>query len=422
MTDHVHSELGASSCERWWNCPASVRLSRGVPRTDTEASQRGTAEHEIAQMCLVNNQDAIEYVGRTIAGVEIDAEAAERVQVFLDDVRELIPAVALRDSLMVEVKFSLESLNPPAPMFGTADVAVYVPVWRKLFVRDYKSGWHFVSATDNKQLKYYALGASLALGADHPVSEIEVSIIQPRHTSQQVRRDTFDAIELAEWSLELMNHAADTMEPDAPANAGPWCKFCPVEGSCQTRAAARLADAQIEFAEVMVPREDWAGEVTVARLPDPRILTPAEVSHLLRRAPEIEDFITALRVHAVAAINRGEEIPGWKLTATDGRTAWRDQAEAETELLLLEVDPFAPRELISPAVARKALAATIRERLGAKVRGSAKQAEAEARATLAALTHKPKTGVALVPDTDPRPSLSTGGSEFLESSTKPTEH
>ena len=78
--DRAHSELGASSCERWWNCPGSVAASRGMPNRSSPAAELGTAAHEVAELCLRNGQDALEYVGRTVNGIEIDAHTADKVQ------------------------------------------------------------------------------------------------------------------------------------------------------------------------------------------------------------------------------------------------------------------------------------------------------------------------------------------------------
>lgn len=398
MMPGIHSELGASSCERWWNCPGSVRLSRGVERHDTAHSIEGTAAHKLAELCLSNGQEAVEYVERTICAVDITPAIADRVQVFLDDVRSMIPDIALLRDVQIEVRFDLSPLDPPAPMFGTADVVIYVPVWRKLYVRDYKNGWLFVDVTDNKQLRYYALGAILALGPDCPVSEIEVTIVQPRCTADPIRRETFDAVELAEWSVDLMAHARATLDPDAPTKAGKWCKFCPVESTCRTRAefalTASYADAQNDFT-----------------LPNPELLTPEESALLLDREAAIRAFLDAHHEHC-----KRNPPPGWKLTESQGRDAWRDQDDAEVTLSAIhEIDPWEPRELKSPAVARETLVVQIRERIGVKVRGSKKQAEAEARAALAELIHKPRIGVKLVPESSPLPALPTHGGEFIES-------
>ena len=46
MTLPAHSRLGASTSERWFNCPASVRLSDGIPSRESPYAAEGTLAHE----------------------------------------------------------------------------------------------------------------------------------------------------------------------------------------------------------------------------------------------------------------------------------------------------------------------------------------------------------------------------------------
>ena len=56
MTDDIeedaHSERGPSTAHRWRPCPASVRLSRGLPNTAGIEAAYGTVFHEVAALCL----------------------------------------------------------------------------------------------------------------------------------------------------------------------------------------------------------------------------------------------------------------------------------------------------------------------------------------------------------------------------------
>ncbi len=442
MSDHTerqHSELAASATARWWNCPGSVALSRGIPpEPPTIHAQRGTAAHEVAEMCLRSGQDAIEYVGRTVNGIEFDAELADGVQVYLDDCRSLIPNTILPSAMQVEVQFDLATLNPPVPMFGTADFVAYVPVWRKLYVKDYKNGFLHVPA-DMPQLRYYALGAVLALGPSKPVGEVEVTIVQPNGTGEPVRRATFDAVELTEWSLELIERAEATQRPDAPRVVGAWCRWCPARGVCPTRAAEALAVAQIEFADAVLPADTalcsvcrepqqatpsgtsccnghgGADEARLAVVPPPvAILTPEQVGALLRRVEAVEAWIDDLRKGALAELKAGRAVPGWKLVNNRPSSVWLDRDDAVLALEAVhDIDPWQP---LSPAQAREALrdklhAAALAVHTGGK-KPTKKAAEEAARALLAPLIRTASTGVVLAPDSDPRPAVLAGGSEF----------
>lgn len=397
-TARAHAELGGSKVERFTNCPASVRLSRGLPDKPGPAAIRGTAAHEVAHMCLLNKQDAAEYIGRTVNTVDVDDAIADGVQEYLDDCRATI---ALADETWFEVRIDLESLGPPVPMFGTADFAAYIRKLQKLIIKDYKNGWIYVDAKGNGSLRYYALGVLIALGTDRPVSEIEVTICQPNGLGQTLKTETFDVVELLEWSNDLMAAAWRTQDADAPAKAGKWCTFCPAAGMCETRARESLEAAHVEF------------DGMKARTPEVRLLTPAERGAIHGAASAVRAFLDAV----AEAIKADVSGTGWKVVPSAARGAWRDPAEAALTLSIDHgLEAYLPPEIISPAVARgKIKDAIYAERIAAHTSGkkpTKKQAEDDAREALGDLVAYISSGTTLAPEADPRPAILTGGAEF----------
>lgn len=393
-----HAELSASGCERWWNCPASVRLSRGMPDRPSAAAAKGTAAHEVARLCLTLGQDAVEYVARTVLGVAITSDMAEAVQGYVDDCRTLshLPT-------HVELTVSLAALQPPSPMFGTADFVAWDRDTRTLYVRDFKHGYHAVSAVGNKQLRYYALGVvctPAAIPAGDPIPErVEITIYQPNGIGPAIKRETFDYGELLAWARELMDRAQATKDLNAPAVAGPWCKFCRVSGQCSAQAEKALADARAEFDVVL----------GAYRLPDVRLLTPAERGQIHRSAEGVRDFLDAIH----EAIEAAPDGTGFKVVRTTGRRTWRDPiAAANTLRAVYEVDPMTAPEVVGPAEAERRVAEKTRDNFKTK-----KAATDAAKASLRSLTVTPLSGVAVVPEADPRPALHTNGSEFNEVTT-----
>ena len=391
----AHSEHGASSCKRWWNCPGSVALTRGLPDDASPYAAEGTAAHELAALCLESGQDAIEYIGRTVAGFNVDAAMAEAVQVYLDHCRVILhtsPDVVRH----IEHRFTLESLNPPAPMFGTADFVATYGGW--LWVVDLKYGQGVqVEARDNPQLRYYALGALIG----HPeVRYIQASIVQPRAPGgPAIRVVDLDPVDLVEWSVELMDHATATLQPGAALVPGEWCRstFCKARGLCTAQRDVAVAAAGVEFMD----------KPTYV-LPDPRLMTPRQVAHALGMADMLDGFLRDLRAAATAEISRGGTVPGWKLVPTKPSQSWRDDAEADAALEDLHGfgdERYRPRSVISPAKARTALAA--------RLPGTRKAATEAARARLADLIVTASSGVNLAPDADARPALPAAGAEFM---------
>ena len=432
--ERAHSEHGASVCKRWWNCPGSVLLTRGMPNLQTPAALKGTAAHKLAELCLNSGQDAGEYVDRMLilddcTTYPCDVAMAEAVQVYLDECRgpisegEVTTLANLRavqpENVMIEKRFNLAALNPPAPMFGTADFTAYVPVYRRLIVKDYKNGFGHVDER-GPQMKYYALGAMIELGPDKPVSEIEVTIVQPNgRTGEPIRRATYEADDLAEWSIELMDRAAATLLPDAPIVAGEWCKFCPAAGTCAARAAANLAECELEFAD-LGPEP--------AAMPSVRLLTHAQIGDILRQANAVEAWISDVRAAASAAIARGEDIPGWIHVESSPREVWRFPEDAAIDLQL-EYE-FAEAEIYDKPKLRSF--AQIRDLLAGRLYAAAKAArdadtakpkvapkltkdaaQVAARAALRPLYYRPPGVPTLAPATSNRPAIQGGAPEFL---------
>jgi hypothetical protein len=225
-------------------CPASPRLSHGIPSTDNKYTSEGTAAHELAARCFHDNCDATHFVGQVINEIAVTSSMANDVQLYLDHCRRLIDPA---DFHLVEHQISLASLNPPVPMFGTLDFGAYFAKRQEFYIVDFKFGrGTWVSAKDNPQVRYYALGAALSI--DTPVTKVIATIIQPRFANAEpIRTVVIDAIELAEWSFELIERAHATREPDAPAVPGDHCKFCPAKGSCLAHQMRRATDAFHEF-------------------------------------------------------------------------------------------------------------------------------------------------------------------------------
>jgi hypothetical protein len=94
-------------------------------------------------------------------------------------------------------------------------------------------------------LLYYALGATLAY--DMPVSRATMTIVQPRTNGDPIRTATVDAVELTEWSFELLDRARAALDPAAITVAGSWCKFCPAKSTCLSYQRENQTAAFREF-------------------------------------------------------------------------------------------------------------------------------------------------------------------------------
>jgi hypothetical protein len=242
-----HSKLPPSSAHRWWTCSGSPAKTAGIASPDTKYSLEGTAAHEVARICLTEDRDAASLIGQTVAEFKVTKTMAATVQTYLDECRR-----GDADIRLIEHRIDLEELGPPVPMFGTADYIAYSRRIRELRVIDFKngSGVH-VPGKDNKQLLYYAIGAVLAI--KEPVSHVRITVVQPRYAGDDpIRTATIDAVELAEFALELIDRAHATMAPFAPLVAGKHCKFCPAQNSCFAFQNSRVETAWHQFSQIDV--------------------------------------------------------------------------------------------------------------------------------------------------------------------------
>lgn len=313
----VHADLGASASERWLNCAGSIRMSAGIPSSETSYTREGTAAHLLASRCLEQNVDPAAFGGVLMLGVEVDDEMVDGVTVYVEHCRTKM-AQATRH--WVEQRFSLASLNPPAPMYGTADFVALIG--RTLHVDDLKYGAGYaVDAIGNTQLRYYALGALLKLeeelGPDL-VDEIVVTIVQPRapHAHGIVRSDNFTYDELMDFAAYLLTRAEATLDPEAPLTPGPWCRWCKAAATCPAYKEHSFAMVHVDFKPEPV-------------IPEPETLPIETLVNIMQHAPLVEGFLANVKRYVQAMLERGEPVPGYKLVEKRAVRKWKDEDEAQ---------------------------------------------------------------------------------------------
>lgn len=349
----AHAAFGASNSKRRMACPGSMNAEARFPDKSSSYAELGTAAHELGEHCLAGEiSDVSILLGETFNGFVVDDNMVNAVQIYVDFVRSTVaeeePAL-----LRIEKRFSLEALDPPIPMFGTADCIIYGKTTGNLWVIDYKHGQGVaVEVEDNPQLKYYALGAVLQIGERAPINSVRTVVVQPRspHSDGPVRRHDYTKDEILDFGTDLIDAAHAAVKPDAPLLAGDHCKFCKAAGSCPALRNNALAVAQDEFG-------------TLRSIDD---LTPAEVSEYLERVPLIEEWIKAIRKHAHDILESGKPLPGYKLVEKRPTRKWKNEEEllawASTEGL--EDDDIFEKKLKSPSqiervVGKKNLPATL---------------------------------------------------------------
>lgn len=368
-----HARLSASAAHRWMHCPGSIKLSEGLPNPPTIHSATGTCAHDIAAKCLTYNVVPVDVLGQkfTVDGFEItcDQEMVDAINLYLSEIEsDAQPG----DESWVEMPL-LKALQELDPDFGgTADYVRYRPSTKHLRVTDYKYGaGTYVEVDDNAQLKIYALGAMLEV--DRPVAEVEVVIVQPRYEgARPVRVWNFRAVDLLDFVADLQSTAKVTRQDNPPLASGEWCGFCPAKRVCPELTAKRHALLASQF-----------GEITDYK----------QLATVLATIPQVKAQIKAIEEFAYREAVAGKEIPGFKLVEKRPSRKWVREADVIEWAQKLAIDPFAPRELLSPAQLEKVLA-----------KDAPKGKKKEAGKALEPFVERVSSGYALVAESDDRPA------------------
>jgi hypothetical protein len=334
--------LRASASARWIACPASVRLSSLMPYVEGgDAAKMGTAIHALAEHCFKRDLDPMKFEGKVYEGILMTEENCEFA------LQHLKAIWAIEDDLG-EGCVSVEKFLPYVDrathkVGGTADVIGIGNEKRKIIIADLKTGRGYVSE-DNDQLRLYALAAMEEFNLYQDIDKVELWIIQPFHGENRVFEMTTQ--ELVDWEHYVLHPAIDNALNPAfpPVPSDSACQYCPAKTICP---------AQANIVE------------TVFAAPPVEVLTEEQISVLLTKFDMVEDYIKAVRDHALKRMESGSVIDGWQLAPKRALRSWTSKDEAYKGLLALglDKDQVIKTELITPAQAEKLLTKDLKTNL-----------------------------------------------------------
>jgi hypothetical protein len=331
LAEPVHSPFGGSVAARILRCPASARLIEKVPaylRKMSAYAERGTALHA-AMALLIERERALEdLIGETIEGYRITADDVENA---------LRPALAYAEALLDEpgAEYFLEQrvVFPTIPgAFGTVDLIIRIG--GTLYIVDFKFGvgvrvLAFYPDGDedviNAQLLFYAAAARHSFpdffaGAD----EIVLTILQPQSVEADAEMVSSVAVTHAELDTFVEIFRASCAEALAPAprlEKGTHCRFCSARPICPAHTGPLL-----DLAQFAVPT------------PPPFVEKEAYLRVLaegLELVDAIKDMRTALHDQAKRALENGDHVPGYALSAGRAERHWHNEDAAIGALIRL---------------------------------------------------------------------------------------
>ena len=302
--DRKHARLSPSTSERWFNCPGSLRLSRGKRSTSGPAAMLGTEAHEYASEILLENSNLEDIP---------DDDMRNSVERYVEFVENLEEGYGEEFEYLVEEQVDLRHLG--GDCWGTLDYSSWM-VGEDLYVCDYKHGIVTVEAIDNKQLKIYATGILEKVGYDFKY--IYLVIVQPRaaHVHGQIRSQRVTPAHMKVFKNQLIEAIEETKNEHAHLAAGSWCQYCPAIGHCPEIVGTAQELAKIEFADSV------SGSNT--RLPSIESISDDQLALIIEHTRAFRAWLDACGVEAVERIEKGSDLSGLKLVRSPGRARWKD--------------------------------------------------------------------------------------------------
>jgi len=304
-----------------------------------EAAKIGTAIHALAEHCFKTDSDPMTFIGKAFENIVMTEENCEFA---LDHLKAIW---AIEDELgagtTVVEKFLSYQDTQVFKVGGTTDVIGIGKEKRKLIIADLKTGRGYVDA-DSEQLKLYALSALNSMNLFKDISYVELWIIQPHHG--EVRKHIMSTQDLVDWEHYVLIPAIENaLNPAFPP--------VPSDSACQYCNAKTICPAQANMVEV------------VHSAPPVEMLTEEQISVLLMKFDMVEDYIKAVKDHALKRMEQGAVIQGWQLAPKRAQRSWTSEEDARKQLLFLGLTPeqITKSELISPAQADKLLPKALKD-------------------------------------------------------------
>lgn len=318
MGKAAHALLSASSAHRWLVCTAAPKLEATFPDTTSEYAREGTLAHEICELKLTKYVTAMAkgtYTKKLNALKKHELyqpEMLETSEAYMDYIKSVALSYPTAPAIAIERRVNFSDYAPDG--FGTADCLLLAG--DVLHVIDYKHGKGVVvDATENPQMKLYALGAMHDYAMLYQFKTAKMAIVQPRVGNISEFEMSADA--LLDWGETVVKPKAQKALSDGGEfNPGEHCRFCRAKYACRARS-----EHFASFAELAQARAD------------PRLLTLDELGALLHDARMLKKWAEDLEEYALAECLEGRAVPGWKAVEGRGSRAFTD-ADAAFEKLV----------------------------------------------------------------------------------------
>ena len=369
-----HALLSDSSSHRWLNCPPSARLCEGYDDKGSDFAAEGTDAHSLCEYKLkkalgLPAEDPTENL------TWYDSEMEDCANGYAAYVLELVEeAKKTCPDPVVLIEQRLDYSKYVEAGFGTGDCVIVSD--DTLNIVDYKHGRGvLVDATENPQMKLYALGALDLFDCLYDIRTVTMTIYQPRRANISVF--TISTQDLLDWAEKVLVPTAElAFNGDGEYHCGEWCQFCKAKADCRERARANLELARYEFRQ-------------------PPLLTDEEVESILAQIDDLVSWAEDIKAYALQAAISGKHWSGYKLVEGRATRKYTDERAVAATVMAAGFDPYEKKLLGITAMTSL---------LGKKTFND----------LLSSLIAKPQGKPTLVPESDSRPAMTTIFDDFKE--------
>ena len=312
-------EIRPSGADTWMSCwgqPAYIE-TLNIVSTSTFYAEEGTVAHALGSDVLLGKIDAPnsrlgDIIATDSGDVEINLDMIDAVEAYVDEINKATKG----NVLIVEEKIDCSEVLGQ-DRTGTGDAIIVHSRKPTLEIHDYKHGKGVeVFARMNKQMMIY--GASFIKSNPHlgPFDRIKLTIHQPRiKEAPDVWTVSYDNLmRFAAHTLKMATKADNAIAGEGLFPGEKQCLWCDGKATC--------TELQNEIASVFDDLDPLFDTVT---LPD----DAEDLAERYERVPLVEMWCKAVRAAGFATLDRGGDLPGYKLVSgRRGKKTWVDRKQA----------------------------------------------------------------------------------------------
>ena len=317
--ENKHSILAPSSKE-WVHCGYAAKFLATKEEETNDASEFGTECHALAE-AYIKQSLKLEDFDETPVSID---ELKSTFKHYDDEMETL--ATGYADFVISQADYEEKRTGKKPLVFveqllemdyapdthGTADAIIIAG--DTLTIIDNKTGFIPVKVFEgnelNSQLGIYGLYAYKLFADIYPIKKVRLVIYQAR--INKIDDQTIDIEDLLEWEVAVLRPAAkEAQNPDAEANSGKWCKYCPGRNICRQRSEDALS---------------------INTEKKPELMTDSEIEELLPRLDFIIDYCNSVKEYALKKAINGKKWKGYILSESTTKRKISDE-EAVKKIL-----------------------------------------------------------------------------------------